>query len=800
MIALVAGVTRSASVASYSLAESRSCVSEMAPRRSASLASRRAGAAVGGDAELVVQVRQVLLDRGLRDDELLGDRARRRRLGEHVAGQQRAAQRQEDVALARGQRRRRLVGLRHRRAGGQRVAEHEPRLADPDLVAVSQSARGPDPLAVDPRAVGGSEVGHAPARREAFEHRVQAAGGRVVVERRRRSRAPCRSSSGPPRARRASCARRRSPRSAGPRGQASSRRSGAWQAAGRGAVHGRYEVLETLGAGGEARSSRRSTISTSRFVALKIRPVRDEARARTCSARRACCSAAAASGAAAGPRGLLRRDDYVVAMDWVDGTDLATLLAERGAPGPGAVERGGLPRRGRRGADVPALAVAAGHPRRRQARQPDPDSRAARIKLVDFGLSSAPKVPGAARRHARLPRPRAGGGRRAVARERRLRAGGDRLRAADRLGPRGVLPDLGGHRPGAGRAARGRDPARDGDGPGATARRRRASSSSACAAGWSAALPTGVTTFCLSDIVGSTALWEPDPRRDGRGARPPRRADRRRRGGARRPLDQVDGRGRRDRLGVRVGARRGRGGDRRRPRARRRAMAAGLEHRRRAWGSTPARPSGATPTTSARRSTSRRACAGRPTAARSSCRGSPAELVADAPAGGVLARRPRPHRLKGLRAGAHHALAGPGVTRRRRRPSAPTAACWRSSADDRAFFFGREAVLGSIVERLAPRRLLALVGASGSGKSSLLRAGLIAAAGAGEVAGCGTPAADAGASRALDADAATLVVVDQFEELYTLCDDADRARALHRRAAGAAARWRSACGPTSTAS
>jgi hypothetical protein len=56
-------------------------------------------------------------------------------------------------------------------------------------------------------------------------------------------------------------------------------------------------------------------------------------------------------------------DDYVVAMDWVDGTDLATLLAENGRPGARAVERAGLSRAGGRGAHTPAFAVAAGDSR-----------------------------------------------------------------------------------------------------------------------------------------------------------------------------------------------------------------------------------------------------------------------------------------------------------------------------------------------------------------------------------------------------------------------------------------------------
>ena len=88
---------------------------ETAPRLKASLASRTRRFDSAGYAELVVQVGEVLLDRRLRDHELVGDRARRRRLGEHVAGEQRAAQRDEHVALARGERRRRRPRPRSRR-------------------------------------------------------------------------------------------------------------------------------------------------------------------------------------------------------------------------------------------------------------------------------------------------------------------------------------------------------------------------------------------------------------------------------------------------------------------------------------------------------------------------------------------------------------------------------------------------------------------------------------------------------------------------------------------------------------
>lgn len=51
---------------------------------------------------------------------------------------------------------------------------------------------------------------------------------------------------------------------------------------------------------------------------------------------------------------------------------------------------------------------------------------------------------------------------------------------------------------------------------------------------------------------------------------------------------------------------------------------------------------------------------------------------------------------------------------------------------DAADFFGREALTAELVGYLRDRSLLAVVGASGSGKSSLVRAGLIPALEQGE--------------------------------------------------------------------
>ena len=48
-------------------------------------------------------------------------------------------------------------------------------------------------------------------------------------------------------------------------------------------------------------------------------------------------------------------------------------------------------------------------------------------------------------------------------------------------------------------------------------------------------------------------------------------------------------------------------------------------------------------------------------------------------------------------------------------------------ADDAEYFFGRERLVAELVARLVGAPLLAVVGPSGSGKSSVLRAGLLPA-------------------------------------------------------------------------
>jgi energy-coupling factor transporter ATP-binding protein EcfA2 len=133
--------------------------------------------------------------------------------------------------------------------------------------------------------------------------------------------------------------------------------------------------------------------------------------------------------------------------------------------------------------------------------------------------------------------------------------------------------------------------------------------------------------------------------------------------------------------------------------------------------------------------------------------------------------------------------------------------------DDADRFFGRQKVIDELLCRLEKKALLAVFGPSGSGKSSLLRAGLIPALRAGRVTGAqdwsiillkpgehpvqelamhlaaraGVPASSLRTD--LETDPASvrlgvrqillttpppsrlLVVVDQFEEIFTLCQD-----------------------------
>ncbi|MFJ4700587.1 hypothetical protein ACIP5N_21590 [Streptomyces sp. NPDC088768] len=107
----------------------------------------------------------------------------------------------------------------------------------------------------------------------------------------------------------------------------------------------------------------------------------------------------------------------------------------------------------------------------------------------------------------------------------------------------------------------------------------------------------------------------------------------------------------------------------------------------------------------------------------------------------------------------------------------------RFDVADEPLFFGRGRLVARLVALVRARPVVAVVGVSGSGKSSLLRAGLVPALRAG---GLGSPPAalriitpgprpartHAARFEAAEGTGETIVLVDQFEELFTRCHDA----------------------------
>jgi WD40 repeat protein/energy-coupling factor transporter ATP-binding protein EcfA2 len=177
-----------------------------------------------------------------------------------------------------------------------------------------------------------------------------------------------------------------------------------------------------------------------------------------------------------------------------------------------------------------------------------------------------------------------------------------------------------------------------------------------------------------------------------------------------------------------------------------------------------------------------------------------------------------------LRAGVSDALAGGDLVRALRGADVPAGLPADSGEcpyrgleafreEDAALYFGREQDTAQLIERLRTTRFVAVLGPSGSGKSSLVRAGLLPAVRRGTIpggeawrvidvvpgehplaalaaglahlpgAGAPSPADLAADERALDVAVATalesrpegervMVLVDQLEEAFTLCADA----------------------------
>src|SRR5262245_30371344 len=112
----------------------------------------------------------------------------------------------------------------------------------------------------------------------------------------------------------------------------------------------------------------------------------------------------------------------------------------------------------------------------------------------------------------------------------------------------------------------------------------------------------------------------------------------------------------------------------------------------------------------------------------------------------------------------------------------------RFEAADAEFFFGREPIVADAIGRMVVGPFLALIGPSGSGKSSLLRAGVVHAVASGAMPGSDRwsvtvirpgehPLSALGDALDQPSDH-TLLAIDQFEEVFTACADVDERTAF----------------------
>jgi RecA/RadA recombinase len=108
---------------------------------------------------------------------------------------------------------------------------------------------------------------------------------------------------------------------------------------------------------------------------------------------------------------------------------------------------------------------------------------------------------------------------------------------------------------------------------------------------------------------------------------------------------------------------------------------------------------------------------------------------------------------------------------------------------DKGDFFGREQLVAELIARLPGARLLGVVGPSGSGKSSVVRAGLAAALARGALPGSEGwtqvvmrpgehPLAELQRARGSANGTRRILVVDQLEEVFTACHDEDERAAF----------------------
>ena len=167
-----------------------------------------------------------------------------------------------------------------------------------------------------------------------------------------------------------------------------------------------------------------------------------------------------------------------------------------------------------------------------------------------------------------------------------------------------------------------------------------------------------------------------------------------------------------------------------------------------------------------------------------SCAASPIRSAASPPTGPGCA----PRRTTSSQASSSCRRPGSAPSRDAVEAGCPYKGLASFEAGDAGFFFGRERLVAEMVARLTGTPFLGIVGPSGSGKSSVLHAGLLAALAAGVLPGSERwtlavlrpgehPLRALEQALAPGGDHGRLVVaVDQFEEAFTTCrDESERA-------------------------
>ena len=163
--------------------------------------------------------------------------------------------------------------------------------------------------------------------------------------------------------------------------------------------------------------------------------------------------------------------------------------------------------------------------------------------------------------------------------------------------------------------------------------------------------------------------------------------------------------------------------------------------------------------------------ADRASAERSNLRVAEADLAATVAEIELARERARVHGIEAVRSGEGS---------HRSAPVCPFKGLATFDPADADFFFGREQLISELVARSVGAPLLGVVGPSGSGKSSAVRAGLMPA-----LAGGALPGSEAWPQtlmrpgvhpmeemdRIADRSGHSLLVVDQFEETFTACSD-----------------------------